>query len=83
MMWYGFGNVGWVGWTVMALSMVAFWGLVVWAVVALVRSTSGSDNKPPTGPEEILARRFAAGDIDATAYQQSRSVLSGKTLVDH
>ena len=30
--WYHNG-VGWGGWLVMVVGMVAFWGLVVWAVI--------------------------------------------------
>lgn len=83
MMWFGTGNPGWIGWTLAVPSMTAFWALVVWAVIALVRSTGrASDSRQPNA-EDILARRFAAGEIDAPAYRQSQAVLSGKALVDH
>ena len=37
--WYHDGT-GWGGWLVMALAMVAFWALVVLAVVALFRGVT-------------------------------------------
>ena len=81
MMWYWHGELGWVGWTVMVLSMVAFWGLVIWGVLALTRS--GSDRRAPTQaltPDQVLAHRFAAGEIDADSYQRARSVLAGENV---
>lgn len=84
MMWYGYGDLGWLGWTLSVLSMVAFWGLVFWAVSALVRPGGNAGrNEEPSSPEQVLARRFAAGEIDEEAFQRSREVLAGKRTVDH
>ena len=74
MMW-GWGW-GW-GWLVGMVGMVAFWGVVVWAIVMLVRQP---DTKPATGPaparpEDILAERFARGEIGAEEYAQRRDIL--------
>jgi putative membrane protein len=74
--WYHDG-VGWAGWLVMVAGMVAFWGLVVWAVIAIFRSTQTS---PPADtahrePLDILDERFARGEIDESEYQARADVL--------
>jgi putative membrane protein len=58
----------------MAFVMLAFWGLLIWTVVMLVRHTSGQRGTGPT-PEEVLAERFARGEIDEDEYQKRRDVL--------
>jgi len=66
-MWYGHGYGVW-GWFFGTLMMLAFWGAVVWFVV---RATSdrGPFTTRPT-PEEILAERYARGDIDGDEYRR-------------
>lgn len=76
--WYGNG-MGWGGWIVMSLVMVAFWGLVIFAVVAIFRGTS-SNSRPadrPAGrtPMQILEERFARGEIDEEEYHARAEVL--------
>lgn len=81
MMW-GYGS-GW-GFAVMALSMVLFWGLVIGAIVLIVRATSnasGQSSSPPVtgpGPQQILAERFARGEIDEQEYHSRLATLSGR-----
>lgn len=79
MMWnYG---MGWAGWLLMSATMVAFWALVVFAVVALFRGSSR--NAPPAPPaprtgydaEQVLDQRFARGEIDTEEYHARREVL--------
>lgn len=54
--------------------MIAFWALVFWAIVSLVRRPT--DTTPRTRPaEEILDERFARGELDADEYQQRRRAL--------
>jgi putative membrane protein len=80
MWWSGSGGPGWGGWLVMSLSIVAFWGLVTWGIVALVRWTrhpspgSGSPGPPETA-EQILARRFANGDISEEEFRSRLEAL--------
>ena len=82
MWWYGEGGPGWGGWLVMILSMLVFWGLLVWAAVALMRwsrNTTGASarrNEPET-PEQILARRFASGEINEEEYRSRLATLRG------
>ena len=80
-MWYG-GNWGWGGWVLMAAGMVVFWALVITAVVLAVRYLAGprgTDASPSgsgqTRAEELLAERFARGEIDETEYRQRLSLL--------
>ena len=65
---------GW--WVVMPLAMVLFWGAVVWLVVTFVRGLSAR----PSGegaqrPDEILARRYARGEIDKDEYRRRLDTL--------
>ena len=82
MMWgYGWGWGSWLG---MGVVMILFWALVIAAIVALVgylrgsrddsRSTSTGDRERP---EELLAERFARGEIDEQEYQRRRELLRG------
>lgn len=57
----------WVGWLMMTVFMVGFWGLVAWVVVALTRSPSGTRDQQRSA-EDILAERFARVEIDQDEY---------------
>ena len=72
-MWWH-GSWGWWQWLGMSVAMLAFWTVVVWAVVALLR---GGEAAPAArqSPEAILAERFAAGEIDEDEYRRRREVL--------
>ena len=73
--WYHDG-VGWGGWLVMLLGMFAFWGLVVWAVVALFRDTRSDDARSAHhDPLDTLDERFARGEIDEPEYRARADVL--------
>lgn len=83
--WYS--GWGWGGWLVMSLTMLVFWGLLAFGVVALVRTLRRDDRDRPAAtaalPEprrpdaqEILDERFARGEIDADEYQRRRGMLS-------
>ena len=55
--------------------------LIIVGVVALVRYLSRGDRGPTTGmarptPEELLAERFAPGEIDEQEYRNRRETLS-------
>jgi putative membrane protein len=73
--WYNDG-MGWGGWLVMLLGMVAFWGLVIWAVVVLFRDSRADDSRPAhPDPLNTLDERFARGEIDETEYRDRADVL--------
>ena len=70
-------NGGWGAWMFGGVVlMVAFWGLVFWAIVSLVRRPARSDTGT-RGASEVLAERFARGAIDASEYESRRASLLG------
>lgn len=81
MFWYDHNLSAW-GWVGMVLTMIAFWGLVVAAVVWLLRGTGNDDRRPTRpqdrGPEQLLAERFARGEIDAAEYRDRLAALRGE-----
>jgi len=77
-----YDNVGWGGWLAMALVMVAFWGLVVLAVVALFRGGargSRTDGADTADPRRILDERLARGDIQIEEYAARKHALVDTT----
>jgi putative membrane protein len=88
MMWYG-GGWGWGGWFVMAVIMVFFWALVIAGIVALVHyltsARHGHQSGQPPSPgepgagsrraEDLLAERFARGEIDEDEYKRRLALL--------
>ena len=76
-MWCGaHAGLGWVGWTLMSAGMIAFWGLIIWAVISLVRPAGRPGTKPSElRPEDVLANRLARGDISADEFERARSLL--------
>lgn len=77
--WYHDG-VGWGGWLLMTLAMVAFWALVVFAVVALFRGSEPVAARRT--PDQILDERFARGEIDETEYLARRDALHRTSPAD-
>jgi putative membrane protein len=74
--WYHDGS-GWGGWILMTVAMVAFWALVVFAVVAIFRDAQRTNTSTPEhrDPAQILDERFARGEIDEDEYHARSSVL--------
>ncbi|MHA6794267.1 SHOCT domain-containing protein [Pseudonocardia bannensis] len=61
----------------MTVSMVLFWALIIRGVIALVRFLVRGDRSMsarPT-PEQLLAERFARGEIDEQEYRQRLHTL--------
>lgn len=76
MMYWNDGGPGWVGWLVMVVSMIAFWGLLAWVAVSLIRSIGKApQDSRSAAPEELLAERFARGEIDEDDYLHRSEVL--------
>jgi putative membrane protein len=83
MMYYGGGHMSGWGWFGMTIGMIVFWGLLIaLAVLAYRTFTSGDSvggrNAGPasTDPRQILAERFARGEIDDDEYQRRLATLS-------
>jgi putative membrane protein len=72
-------NMGWgmgLGWIV----MIAFWVLVVFGIVALVRWLSGQgqpNNRPSESAIEILQGRYARGEITEKDFRMMKNNLRG------
>jgi putative membrane protein len=79
MMYWGDGMGGW-GMVLMSVSGLLFWGLIIASIVWLVRSMSRTGQagpaagQPPT-PQQVLADRFARGEIDEEEYRRRLQVL--------
>lgn len=81
-----YGGMGWGGWVLMALLMVAFWVLVVVAVVALFRggaASPSSEVRRPADPRRILDERFARGEIQLDEYQARKDALVDAERAPH
>lgn len=81
-----YGGMGWGGWVLMALVMVAFWALVVYAIVALFRgngTSSSIETGHPTDPRRILDERLARGEIQLEEYQARKDALVDATRSPH
>ncbi|MEU2555356.1 SHOCT domain-containing protein [Streptomyces sp. NPDC014684] len=88
MMWYD-GGWGWGGWFVMTVSMVLFWAVLIAGLIALVRHLAGTRRHQQPGPppppggggwqgwgaENVLAERFARGEIDEEEYKRRLALL--------
>ena len=88
------GGPGVLGWLVMAVLMVAFWGGLAWVIVSLFRHnatahhmtgsghviTPATPGKGPEakGPEDVLHDRLARGDIDVEEYHARIDALRKK-----
>jgi len=79
MMWFWGDGVSWWGWLVMAVGMVAFWGLIVWAVWAFAAALRRPpEGRGPVDPRRILDERLARGEIDPEEYRRLRDLLSSE-----
>ena len=79
MWWYGPGMHGW-GFALMAVGTVLFWALIILGVIAVARYLLTAGNRPPQArptPDELLAERFARGEIDEQDYQGRLDTLHG------
>ena len=77
-MWWGHGAWGAGDWVTMILMMMVFWGLIaaliVWAIQGRRTNSNVAPIQRPTA-DEVLARRFARGEINADEYARGRAVL--------
>ena len=81
MMWnFGFMPFGWI-------FMLAFWGVIILAIIALARGglgrgqMCGHDHEPDApenkkNPLEILKERYAKGEIDKKKFEEKKKDLS-------
>ncbi len=79
-MWHMHDGWGW--WRVFGwVWMVIFWGLIIWAVYAVVTRLQGKpdDRTPHDGGSalDILEHRYARGEITAEQFEEMRRRLTG------
>lgn len=88
-MWWYDGGWGWGGWFFMSAFMVLFWALVIAGIAALVHYLTGAQRdrrsgQPPSSgapgwgsrrAEDLLAERFARGEIDEDEYRRRLALL--------
>ena len=79
MFWYDH-DMGWWGYAGMGIGMVLFWALVIAGTVALVMyATRGRQDSQSPSPEQLLAARFARGEISETEYRDRLATLRDHT----
>jgi len=75
------GTMGGWDWFAMSVGTLLFWALILTAVVLFVRAFNGTsrttDAPPPPAAEQLLAERFARGEIDDDEYHRRLNVLHG------
>lgn len=76
---WGWGSGGWI---LMTVLMMLFWAAVITAVVLAIGHLAGprhtSAHPPGPGParaEDLLAERFARGEIDEDEYRRRMTLL--------
>ncbi|MET9013982.1 SHOCT domain-containing protein [Streptomyces sp. NPDC001761] len=84
--WYGHGVGGW-GWFAMSVGMILFWVLIITLGVLLYRALArpggnidlAGARPPGADPEQLLAERFARGEIGEDEYRRRLTVLREST----
>ncbi|ORI13503.1 SHOCT domain-containing protein [Rhodococcus sp. 1168] len=79
MYWYGNDPTGW-GYALMIIGMVVFWGVLITGVLLLLRSQGARGSQQTHPPvlytaEQLLAERFARGEIDEDDYRARLTTL--------
>ena len=78
-MWHGGYGGGW-SWLLTALVLTLVFAVVITGIVVAIRYLAGSTRHGDHGSEapsaeDVLAQRFARGDIDDTEYRQRMTAL--------
>jgi putative membrane protein len=76
--WNHHDMTGW-DWFATSVGAALFWALLITVGVLLYRSLTRAPQPPrthlPPSPEQLLAERFARGEIDEEEYRRRLSVL--------
>ncbi|HEX7454429.1 MAG TPA: SHOCT domain-containing protein [Gallionella sp.] len=83
-MWGHMGNYGW-GWGGMGFGMgfgmLLFWGLLIAAIVMLVKCSRGSGSCGKRDQDksalDLLKERYAGGEIERDEFEQKKRDLEG------
>jgi len=75
----GPGMMGGFGWMwLLPFFLIFFLGLIIWAVVASLRSSGesgGQDSSKTDSALEVLKRRYARGEINKEEYEEKKKDL--------
>ena len=81
---YDNGGTHWGLWIVMIVAILAFFGILAWAVVNIIRQRDAragagfpSPSSASSDPLRILDERLARGEIEIDEYTRRRDVLRG------
>lgn len=74
-MWHG--DWSWGAWLAMSLSMGAFWWFAIWLFLNLARTNKKDGPRRAATADEILAARFARGEIDEDDFRRRLEALHG------
>ena len=70
------GNWGVGEWLAMGAMMLVFWGLLIGLVIWAIRSFRNGDRATGSGrPDQLLAERYARGEIEEEEFQRRRDLL--------
>ncbi len=77
----GWGDSGWLWWLPMGLMMLLFWGLVIVALILLVRWlwTQGQVRAGAPSvetPLDVLKRRYARGEITKEEFERIKQDIA-------
>ena len=73
MTWYYGTPMGWGGFSMMALTMLVFWGDLIALTVVLLRRPARTSSAT-----RILEERLARGDIDTEEFERVRGTLDSR-----
>lgn len=85
MMWWG--SAGWGGWLWMSVLMLLFWGGLIWLLITVLQDSGSPDRasqRPvavPRAAGDVLAERFARGEIDEPEYRSRLLVLHSDPVI--
>lgn len=74
---YGPMGFGWLDWIFITIVILVFLAGLTAVVLTLTRRTPPQQHHPHT-PLDILAERFARGEIDEQEYRTRREVIENK-----
>lgn len=83
MMWWNYADWGVGTWVTMSLMMLVFWTLIIGLILWAARSTSDKpsataiDQRQAASADDVLAERFARGEITEGEFVRRRGLLNG------
>lgn len=66
----------WLGAGVGFIFTIAFWALVVFLIVALLRHLGGKEEQKDSNALDILKERYAKGEIDKKEFHEMKKEIS-------